>query len=90
VGRQAQRQDQQDTEAVQQGLQRAGVRHRTEADRLIRTTTPGRLAHPGSDVFVPILQALAIAVAIALASGVAILLRQDLLIDRLHRSAHKG
>jgi len=32
------------------------MRHRSEADQLIRTTTPRRLAHLESDVFVPALQ----------------------------------
>ena len=48
--------------------------HRTEAEQLIRTTTPGRLAHLESDVFVPVLQAAAIAAAVGLASGVLVLL----------------
>jgi len=50
------------------------VKRHTEAERLIRTVTPGRLAHLESDVFVPVLQAAAIAAAVGLASGVLVLL----------------
>jgi hypothetical protein len=37
------------------------MKHRTEAEQLIKMTTPGRLAAPESDVLVPVLQAFAIA-----------------------------
>jgi len=50
------------------------VKHHTEADQLIRTATPGRLAALESDVLVPVLQALAIAGAVGLLAGVVILL----------------
>lgn len=50
------------------------MKHHTEADQLIRTTTPGRLAGLESDVLVPVLQALAIAGAVGLLAGVVILL----------------
>jgi hypothetical protein len=50
------------------------MKHEQVASELIRTTTPGRLAHLESDVAVPVLQALAIAVAVGLLSGVMVLL----------------
>lgn len=50
------------------------MKHQTQADQLIRTTTPGRLATWESDLLVPVGQALAIAGAVGLASGVLVLL----------------
>ena len=50
------------------------MKHHTEAEQLIRTTTPGRLAALESDVLVPALQALIIAAAVGLLAGTLILL----------------
>jgi ElaB/YqjD/DUF883 family membrane-anchored ribosome-binding protein len=45
------------------------MKHHTEAEQLIKMTTPGRLAALESDVLVPVLQALAIAAAVGLLAG---------------------
>ena len=50
------------------------MKHRTEADQLIRTVTPGRLAQLESDVFVPGLQGVLVGASVGLAVGVGILL----------------
>lgn len=50
------------------------MKRHTEAEQLIRTVTPGRLATWESDLLVPVGQAAAIAGAVGLASGVLVLL----------------